>query len=199
MCLTVPLHRPGQRVFESGCGVGAFLQALQVLYGTTQQPLVLSGVDFSQKALAVAKTTLSQDPSIGSRLHHSAVQKLWGVPPGSFDVVVSFSVFGYLPDEAAVLEAANEMLRVVKPGGRIMIGNINNADSLGLADCMGTQKMFVRKQMWHEWAATHRSAIETMEIVDGYDTWAKLFGYDMAARFRYSVYVRKRGGVNEAG
>jgi len=189
--------RPGESVFESGCGTGAFLQAVQQLYGTSVQPLRLAGIDFSRKALKVAKLALdhsSQGHDYRSRhsLLYGMVQNLTAVPSNMYDVVLSFSVFGYLPSELDAAQAAKEMLRVAKPGGRVFIGNVNDAAKLGYADCMGTQRSFFSKDFWFKFSAKHRSLIHTMDIVDGYDIWHKTMGYDMAARFRYSIYFQKQ-------
>jgi len=86
--------------------------------------------------------------------------------------------------EGEAFKAANEMLRIAKPGGRIFIGNVNDKAKLGVADCMGTQRLFLDKSMWYRFAKDRSHLIDKLEIVDGYDIWHKTFGYDMAARFR---------------
>lgn len=171
--------RPGNSVFESGCGTGAFLQVVQDLYGTQEHPLALSGTDFSDKALKVASKVLGKH---GNGLFtFGLVQNLSGVPSNTFDAVLSFSVFGYLPTERDATLAADEMLRVAKPGGQIFIGNVNDAAKLGYADCMGTQRSFFSKEFWIGFAAARQTVIQVMEIVDGYDVWRKTIGYDITA------------------
>ena len=60
---------------------------------------------------------------------------------------------------------------------------------------MGTQRMFLDKEFWFTWAREKGKLLDSIEIVDGYDIWRKTFGYDMAARFRYSVYLTKTAGA----
>ena len=56
---------------------------------------------------------------------------------------------------------------------------------------MGMQRMFVAKSLWSAFA--ERPDVSSLAIVDGYDVWRKTFGYDMAARYRYAVYLTKAG------
>lgn len=51
--------------------------------------------------------------------------------------------------------------------------------------------MFVAKSLWSAFA--ERPDVSNLAIVDGYDVWRKTFGYDMAARYRYAVYLTKAG------
>ena len=51
--------------------------------------------------------------------------------------------------------------------------------------------MFVAKSLWSAFA--ERPDVSSLAIVDGYDVWRKTFGYDMAARYRYAVYLTKAG------
>lgn len=96
------------RVLDIGCGNGALLSALQARIASGV------GVDVSPRfiAIAAARTRglahLSFMPATGSSLPFA---------DRTFDVVISFLSFRYLDWNAAVPEA----LRVLKPGGRILI------------------------------------------------------------------------------
>jgi SAM-dependent methyltransferase len=96
------------RVLDIGCGNGALLSALQ---SRIQSGV---GVDVSSRFIAIARARnralphLSFEPITGSALPFA---------DRSFDLVISFLSFRYLDWSAAVPEA----LRVLKPGGRMLI------------------------------------------------------------------------------
>jgi SAM-dependent methyltransferase len=94
----------GARILDAGCGVGTYTEQ----FGRFS-PYV-TGVEID---LAVARQAIARLPGI-------VVAPAEALPfaDGSFDVLFSHEVIEHVTDDAA---AAAEMLRVVAPGGRIVI------------------------------------------------------------------------------
>ncbi len=95
--------RAGLRLLDCGCGTGTNLAMLDGFGETFGFDLTWRGLQFAHEG---GRRRIAQG-SIGSIPFAS----------GSFDVVTSFDVFQTLPDEVE-REAAREMCRVLKPGGK---------------------------------------------------------------------------------
>jgi SAM-dependent methyltransferase len=83
-----------------------------------------TAIDLSPTSIDVARRI------VAAELHPDLVKKLrfevmdaqqLSFPPDSFDVVVSFSVIDHIPDPSVRQRSINEMARVVKPGGHVII------------------------------------------------------------------------------
>lgn len=100
------------RVLDVGCGTGASLiNFLRLGF----LPRNLSGVDFQEQRICLAKTRLpAADFRCGdaTRLDHAA---------GSFDLVFESTMFVHCVDESLSAKIAGEMLRVTRPGGHILV------------------------------------------------------------------------------
>lgn len=106
---------PGDRLLEIGAGTGAFMEAVlhpcQKGVGFDFCPdLVQSagkfGIDCHRIKVGVAEA---------SRIPVSS---------SSFDCVLCYSVVHYFPDDAYVRATIAEMLRVVRPGGVVLLGDV---------------------------------------------------------------------------
>lgn len=105
---------PAMRVLDLGCGDG-----------TTAVPLAQLGADVT--GIDIARNLVAAGNARGAALglkrlkfQHGDACNLQGVPDRSFDLVLS--VFGamFAPKP---FDVAREMVRVTKPGGRIVMGN----------------------------------------------------------------------------
>lgn len=107
--------QPSLRILDLGCGDG-----------TTAVPLAQAGADVTgidiARNLVAAGNRRAQELGLAGRLkfQEGDACNLQGVPDASFDLTLS--VFGamFAPKPTDV---AREMVRVTKPGGRIIMGN----------------------------------------------------------------------------
>ena len=102
---------PTERVLDVGCGTGLFEQRVLTREGARE----MVGVDLSPKMLAEARTNLH---AAGNVRFVQADAAALPFAESRFDVVVSASAFHYF---SAPREALQEMRRVLKPGGRLVI------------------------------------------------------------------------------
>lgn len=104
--------RPGQKVLEVGVGTGMALDAFP--------PYVrLMGIDPSDSMLSQAREKVRENGWSHIELAQGDALKL-DFPDDSFDDVVTFHVITVVPDPVRMME---EMIRVCKPGGRIVVVN----------------------------------------------------------------------------
>lgn len=115
----------GMRVLEPGCGPGFSTQLLRALL--PHSAITALDSDPDMLALASQRTRTSVKGDVELRL---ASVTDTGLPPDSFDAAVSRYLFQHLADPT---RAAREILRVLKPGGRHIVIDVDD-DLWGLAE-----------------------------------------------------------------
>jgi len=103
----------GMSVLDIGCGTGNYSLAL------AREGLKVTGVDISPAMLASARAKAEAEGLAVEFLQADAGQLPF--PDNCFDGVLSVSALEFLPDLAAALR---ESYRVLKPGGRLVVGVI---------------------------------------------------------------------------
>lgn len=105
---------PSMRVLDLGCGDG-----------TTALPAArlgadVTGIDIARNLVEVGNRRAAQEGLTRLRFQHGDATNLEGVADDSFDL--SVSVFGamFAPKP---FDVAKELVRVTKPGGRVVMGN----------------------------------------------------------------------------
>jgi arsenite methyltransferase len=108
---------PGERVVDVGCGAG--IDSLIAAKKVGPEGRVI-GVDMTPSMLEKARKA-SMEMGLANVEFREGYAEALPVEDGWADVVISNGVLNLMPDKAAALE---EMSRVLKPGGRLQIGDI---------------------------------------------------------------------------
>ena len=146
--IVVPAALSGARVLDLGSGSGRDAYLIAQMVGAQGEVI---GVDMTDEQLAMANTHIDwhmkrfgyQRPNV--RFLKGYIEKLGelGLPPASFDVVVSNCVINLSIDKLAVLRGAFDLL---KPGGELYFADVYcdrrlpdhvRADPLLYGECLG--------------------------------------------------------------
>jgi SAM-dependent methyltransferase len=109
--------RSTDKVLDMGCGTGRFTIPL------AEKVQEVSGLDLSPMMLATARKKLA-DRGLTADLREGDMAAL-PFPDASFDVVVSMLALMHIPREDRQ-QVFHEVARVLKPGGRLLIGVKNS-------------------------------------------------------------------------
>ena len=107
---------PGEHILDLGCGNGMMTEELARTVGSEG---CITGLDQSRDMLEAAKARLADQP--GVRLIEAGADAM-PLEDQSQDGAVSVQVFEYISDLNAALR---EVHRVLKPGGRLVIGDMH--------------------------------------------------------------------------
>jgi arsenite methyltransferase len=109
--------QPGERVVDVGSGAGLDSLIAAKMVGPGGQVI---GVDMTPAMLDMARKSASE-AGVGHVEFREGLAEALPVPDGWADVIISNGVLNLLPDKLAALQ---EMARVLKPSGRLQIGDI---------------------------------------------------------------------------
>lgn len=107
----------GEQVVDVGCGAGLDSLIAAKMVGPSGRTI---GVDMTPAMLNKARRSAAEAQLSNVEFLEGYAESL-PVPEGWADVVISNGVLNLVPDKAAALK---EMARVLKPGGRLQIGDI---------------------------------------------------------------------------
>ena len=116
--------RAGEHVVDVGCGAGIDSLIAARMVGPSG---AVVGVDMTPAMVDRAQASAASGGFSNVRFHEGLAESL-PVADGWADVVISNGVLNLFPDKLAGLQ---EMARVVKPGGRLQIGDILVQKALG--------------------------------------------------------------------
>ena len=167
----------GDRLFEAGCGSGAFLAEVAAYRRVT-----LAGVDFAENLVTIARSRLAGDFQVAD------ITNLLTIETGSYDKVLSHGVFLYLDSQDAARRAVLEMVRITRPGGVIYVGIVNDPDRHAEYDHPPSGSFLFTRSFWGDFAAEEGL---TLELVDQERIFSKPSGYDCYSRVRYSLLLHK--------
>ena len=108
--------RPYRRALDVGCGEGRFCRMLRA------EGIEAVGIDPARSLIDRARAL-----DAGGDYRVEAAEAL-GFEDGAFDLVVSYLSLIDIPDAGA---AIGEMARVLAPGGRLLIANLNGFNTAG--------------------------------------------------------------------
>jgi ubiquinone/menaquinone biosynthesis C-methylase UbiE len=127
---------PGTRMLDVGCGAGRYVQHF------TERNMDYVGVDYSPNMIQVAR---SRNP--GQQFLEMDYHKL-GFDDASFDGIWAFCVFGNEP-KVRLPSALAEMRRVLKPGGVLLIVNVDWDTSMEEVGEVGPNYGPMYLSLWH--------------------------------------------------
>ena len=104
----------GLKVFDLGCGDGT------TALPSAQLGAEVLGVDIARNLVAAGNRRAAEHGLTNLKFQEGDATNLQGIPDATFDL--SISIFGamFAPKP---FEVAKEMVRVTKPGGRVVMGN----------------------------------------------------------------------------
>lgn len=114
----------GERVVDVGCGAGIDSLIAARMVGPRGDVV---GVDMTPSMLARARASSTRGGFTNVHFHEGLAESL-PLPNGWADVVISNGVLNLFPDKLGALQ---EMARVLKPGGRLQIGDILVQQAVG--------------------------------------------------------------------
>lgn len=109
----------GKRVLEVGCGVGDFSIYL------SNYAFEVIGIDFSAEAIRIGNEKIKCNNSKAILKQMDAQNLLFNAD--EFDIIISCECLEHLPDPKSAL---NEMYRVLKPGGNIILTTENYSNAM---------------------------------------------------------------------
>ncbi len=141
----------GSRVIDVGCGIGGSARILARDYGFD-----VIGITISSEQVKRANELTSKKLFCRFEVMNALDLKF---PDGSFDGVWSVEAGPHMPDKQLY---ADEMLRVLRPGGFLAVADWNSRDS-----CSGTRNVlesFVMRQLLNQWAHPEFSSINDFRM-----------------------------------
>jgi MPBQ/MSBQ methyltransferase len=141
---------PGSTVLDVGCGIGGSARILARDYGLEVLGISISG---AQIARAQALT-----PADLNHCRFAVMDALdLNLPDGSFDAVWSVEASPHMPDKQRY---ADELLRVLRPGGRLAVADWNRRDPADGA--MDRRERWVMRQLLEQWAHPEFASIRSL-------------------------------------
>ena len=106
--------QPRMKLLDLGCGDGT------TALPAAQRGAIVLGVDIAENLVAAGNARAAKADLDNLRFQQGDASRLTGIADASFDLVVSIFGAMFAPRP---FDVAHEMVRVTKPGGRIVMGN----------------------------------------------------------------------------
>ena len=136
----LPFLKPGMRLLDCGCGMGALTTSLAQRLAPGQ----VIGIDREESQVAAARGWAAEKGVTNVRFEVGSIYEI-AYPDASFDAVFAYTVLEHTREP---LQAIREMRRVLKPGGVIGLcdpdyeGQLWAPASPGLAELLGIIRRF---------------------------------------------------------
>jgi len=155
----------GMQVADIGCGGGLLAE------GMASRGAMVTGIDLSEKSLAIAKLHLLES---GQEVDYRSVsvESLANEMPASFDLVTCFELLEHVPDPERLVQTCAHL---VKPGGTVCFSTLNRTPKAYLLAILAAERLlgivpkgmhqyekFIKPSELARWAT--KSGLETVEI-----------------------------------
>jgi MPBQ/MSBQ methyltransferase len=150
----------GSTLLDVGCGIGGSSRLLAQEYG-----FAVTGVTISPKQVQRARELTP--PGLSAQFQVDDALAL-SYPDASFDVVWSVEAGPHMPDKA---QFAQELLRVLKPGGVLVVADWNQRDDRTVA--LNAWERPVMQQLLDQWSHPKFSSIEEFAELLAATGWVK--------------------------
>ncbi len=142
---------PGSTVLDVGCGIGGSARILADHYG-------LNVLAISISPAQVARARALTPPSLEPRCRFAVMDALHlPLEDGSFDAVWSVEASPHMPDKQRY---ADELLRVLKPGGLLALADWNRRDPAEGA--YSQLEVWVMRHLLEQWAHPEFASIRSL-------------------------------------
>lgn len=160
---------PEARFLDAGCGVGAHTIAI------AQRGFDCTGVDISETILKTTRENIAAAGlSARARAECRSLESL-GFPDGTFDVVHCRGVLMHIPQWERALA---ELIRVLKPGGHLVLFEANT---------QAVETTLARAARWV------RKPVSRVELTPGgIESWAEQDGQPFLVRIANIAFLRTR-------
>jgi ubiquinone/menaquinone biosynthesis C-methylase UbiE len=123
MVIELAKVKPGDRVLDVGCGPGSLTLTAQSYAGPSGK---VYGIDASPEMIEAARKKAAR-AGLAVTFEVGLIEEL-AFPEASFDVVISRLAIHHLPDDLKH-RGFSEFLRVLKPGGHLLIADFKPPDN----------------------------------------------------------------------
>ena len=148
-----------QKVLDVGCGGGLLTESLATLGA------VVSGIDLSEQALAVARLHLKES-GLHVDYHRTSAEDFASAHGEEFDVVTCLELLEHVPDPFSTIQAC---ARLVRPGGTVFVSTINRNPKSWLFAIVGAEYIL---NLLPKGTHAFRKLIKPSEL----DGWARAAG-----------------------
>ena len=157
------------KVLEVGCGSGAFLNEVLKI----KEVKAISGTDFSSNAIKKIKTVIKGNFKVSEAVEIPFSDNL-------FNIVLSFGVFIYFNSFDYAENTIKEMMRVLRPGGVIYIGEISDIEKKEVAQELRKESNIKREK-------THVSKINSDHLYYPISFFEKI-----AEKYNFNINIIKQ-------
>jgi len=144
----------GGDILEFGCGTGL------IIFPLAPKVKSILGIDISARALDHVRSTAKAAGLDNITLRQGSSEALEEIPDASFDTVVLNSTVQYFPSADYLEALIGELVRVTRPGGAIVLGDIRH---LGLLEAFQAEIALDRADIATPAAAVHRAVARKVE------------------------------------